>query len=78
MPNLRAAVTQPPRRFSKQHPSGEVLEERRLLAFDIETTIVPDNVASQRVAEKLGMTCGERIEYAGLPHDVWVAERRLG
>lgn len=35
--------------------------------------IVPDNRASQRVAEKLGFVReGETVELAGLGHDVWV------
>ena len=37
--------------------------------------IVPDNVASQRVASKLGMTAGEQIDYAGYIHDVWAITR---
>jgi [ribosomal protein S5]-alanine N-acetyltransferase len=33
--------------------------------------IYPDNVASRAVAERLGMRVERRIQWAGLPHDVW-------
>jgi len=36
--------------------------------------IVPDNLRSRRVAEKLGMTVAREVEWAGLPHDLWVLD----
>lgn len=33
--------------------------------------IRPENLASRRVAEKIGMTVRERIDFHELPHDVW-------
>jgi RimJ/RimL family protein N-acetyltransferase len=33
--------------------------------------IVPDNLRSRRVAEKLGMTIAREVVHAGLPHDLW-------
>lgn len=38
----------------------------------IVATIVPDNAASRRVAEKLGMHREGTVTKAGLLHDVWV------
>ena len=40
----------------------------------VEASIVPENTASGRVAEKLGMTRRYRIDRAGLDHDVWVLD----
>jgi ribosomal-protein-alanine N-acetyltransferase len=40
--------------------------------------IRPENVPSRRVAEKLGMAVEKEIEYAGLPHHVYVMEREPG
>ncbi len=34
--------------------------------------IVPGNLRSRRVAEKLGMTIAREVVHAGLPHDLWV------
>jgi len=34
--------------------------------------IVPGNVRSRRVAEKLGMTIDREVVHAGLQHDLWV------
>ena len=36
--------------------------------------IVPTHASSQRVATKLGMVPGERIDYAGYLHDVWAVD----
>ncbi len=44
-------------------------EERRIER--LVSLIAPDNVRSQRVAEKLGACRGERIETAVGPTDVW-------
>ena len=42
---------------------------RRVVAF-----IYTKNERSQAVARRLGMTRGVRIQWAGLPHDVWSLE----
>jgi len=34
--------------------------------------IVPGNLRSRRVAEKLGMAVEREVVHAGLPHDLWV------
>jgi RimJ/RimL family protein N-acetyltransferase len=39
----------------------------RVVAF-----IYPGNLPSQAVADRLGMRVERRIQWAGLPHDVWV------
>ena len=36
--------------------------------------IVPDNVRSRRVAEKLGMSVERRVVHAGLAHDLWALD----
>jgi RimJ/RimL family protein N-acetyltransferase len=63
---------------------GYATEASRLLLtigfehFDTEriiAPIIPTNAASQRVATRLGMRPGERIDYAGYPHEVWFIER---
>jgi len=36
--------------------------------------IVPENLRSRRVAEKLGMTIDREVVHAGLPHDLWVLD----
>ncbi len=46
---------------------GADLGLRRVCAL-----IVPDNVRSRRVAERLGMAVDREVEWAGLPHDLWV------
>jgi RimJ/RimL family protein N-acetyltransferase len=38
--------------------------------------IVPGNLRSRRVAEKLGMTIAREVVHAGLPHDLWMLETR--
>ena len=47
------------------------------LEFDeVTAPIVPDNLASVRLAERLGMKRqGPTVERGGLAHDVWVARR---
>jgi RimJ/RimL family protein N-acetyltransferase len=36
--------------------------------------IVPGNLRSRRVADKLGMTIAREVVHAGLPHDLWVLD----
>src|SRR5215212_10740302 len=36
--------------------------------------IRPENLSSQGVARKIGMRQGPRVEFAGMPHDVWEIE----
>ena len=36
--------------------------------------IVPENVRSRRVAEKLGMTVAREVVHAGLMHDLWALD----
>jgi ribosomal-protein-alanine N-acetyltransferase len=36
--------------------------------------IVPENLRSRRVAEKLGMTIDRDVVHADLPHDLWVLD----
>jgi ribosomal-protein-alanine N-acetyltransferase len=36
--------------------------------------IVPGNLRSRRVAEKLGMAVDREVEHAGLQHDLWVLD----
>lgn len=40
--------------------------------------IHPDNTASNRVAEKLGLTVAERTERNGQPRDIWSIDRPDG
>jgi [ribosomal protein S5]-alanine N-acetyltransferase len=37
--------------------------------------IRPENLASRRVAEKLGMAVRRRVTWAGMPHDIWWLDR---
>ena len=37
----------------------------------VHSLIVPDNVRSRRVAEKLGMSVERQVVHAGMPHDLW-------
>lgn len=37
----------------------------------LEAVIIPDNEASRRVAQKLGMTVVRSVVHAGLDHDLW-------
>jgi RimJ/RimL family protein N-acetyltransferase len=57
--------------------SGAALAAREWLqAPRVISLIVPDNVASQRVAQRLGATPGEAVELPGYgPHVIWTHPR---
>lgn len=48
----------------------ETMKLKRIVA-----AILPDNLASQRVAERLGMKKTRTVMNAGFLHDLWVLER---
>jgi RimJ/RimL family protein N-acetyltransferase len=63
--------------LSRHRGHGYATEAARAARASIESEriislIHPDNVRSQRVAEKLGARPGERVETPGGPADVWV------
>jgi ribosomal-protein-alanine N-acetyltransferase len=47
----------------------------RLNAGRLISLVRPENLASRRVAEKIGMTISKEIEWRGLPHCVYSIER---
>jgi RimJ/RimL family protein N-acetyltransferase len=52
--------------------AGAMVAEARARGLEsVIALIYPDNWRSRAVAERLGMTRGRRIFWAGLPHDVW-------
>ena len=49
-----------------------LLEHARLAGLtEVAAVILPDNLPSQRVAARIGMTRGDLMDYAGRPHHLW-------
>jgi RimJ/RimL family protein N-acetyltransferase len=49
--------------------AARAIDHARSLGFEeVVALVLPHNVASRRVAEKVGMEAGREVEHAGLPH----------